>query len=1171
MKRRLSILLLAILLAFTFVSCDEPEPEQELMVNITFKDFTDIVENSSWDSTKNFNNMNAAEVSKFNTDIAAQEEWKRVSNSKVFAVTSTEHDGFILVQNADGNWYSVEDGIETLLSKGSDPWQKQSRFSQFQTIVTGKQWNSTVNFNEMNESAKAKFVEDMKDSNWSMVEGETLFSVKNDDHVGFVIVQKADSTWFSIYDDVWTPLQKNSDPFKKPIVFSDFLDTYKNETWTESPDFNKMQDYEKKVFYEKLDASADWKRPEVEADHFTIQHRTKDLLIGQSTANKRWYKTVNGRSTDLYKPGDLERVGYSWNEFAAVIESRNWSQIQRLAELDSKERETFIAEAEEVGWTVSFGDAILVYNTVNSKCQIRQEFNNNHCYTQAVDKNGKTVGYRLYDGYDYIFDPDVPSFVTEPKADGTLKITGSYSQGKELTVPATIGEKKVTEIGNEAFMGGDYTKVTVETGVTAIGEGAFSDCASLTEIVLPEGLVSIGRGAFSGSGHGTVITIPTSVKTAGFALFFGWDSKSVVRIMEGCDLTNWDNGWNSESNAKLMMNWGSGNAFGWKYIDNGASIAITGFDTTTTQKRLEIPAKIGKHPVTAIDNNAFLDAVNLEEIVIPSSVVKIGINPFAGCTALKSIDLTGNETYTFFQGCVLTNNGTAMIAGVPGFKIPSGGRVTHIASEAWRGIPIDKLIIPKEVKTIDMNLREISENVGILCVEAGSEWVHDDWNADTDGHYQTGDTIIIENWVDENSSIGWKSYKNGAEITGAIPNAEGVVDIPANIGAENLPVIKIKDGAFKGKKSIKTVILPDGLEEIGTYAFSSCNNLKKVFMPNTVKSIGSDAFSFNKQIHFIYAEGFAPNSFGNIFGNEPKMSLGWIPGESEWLGVIENNEVWITGYVFDEDKLYDLEVPAEIAGKPVKGIKDNAFKNENITDPLSSHIKTVRFAEGIEVIGSYAFYGQKNLTDVYLSTTITTGGDECFNNLARSPKPVIWDPGCNAKWGSNVIDWNWTEWFNGYYGSREFLGVPISETEFAIQGYVGYKLMKEQTVYPSITIPSTVEMDGKTYTVTQIGCDSASSPNIGSLLGNDINKNYLKFKSLEIPNTVKKIGEYAISGFNLENPLWLPSSVTEILANGIYNNTPATVLLEGTKSGIKSDVNLWNNITVQENQPKPTI
>ena len=60
----------------------------------------------------------------------------------------------------------------------------------------------------------------------------------------------------------------------------------------------------------------------------------------------------------------------------------------------------------------------------------------------------------------------------------------------------------------------------------------------------------------------------------------------------------------------------------------------------------------------------------------------------------------------------------------------------------------------------------------------------------------------------------------------------------------------IPEWAFAGCNSLQEIILPAGIEEIGTLAFFTLN-LRKVNMPNTVKRIGARAFYHNIRLEAI--------------------------------------------------------------------------------------------------------------------------------------------------------------------------------------------------------------------------------------------------------------------------------------------------------------------------------
>jgi hypothetical protein len=73
----------------------------------------------------------------------------------------------------------------------------------------------------------------------------------------------------------------------------------------------------------------------------------------------------------------------------------------------------------------------------------------------------------------------------------------------EFVVPNTYNGFPVIAIGNEAFRGDEITKVTVEEGITTIGDYAFAEACtpSRSEILLPSSITAIGNYAFKDFGR----------------------------------------------------------------------------------------------------------------------------------------------------------------------------------------------------------------------------------------------------------------------------------------------------------------------------------------------------------------------------------------------------------------------------------------------------------------------------------------------------------------------------------------------------------------------------------------------------------------------------------------------------------------------------------------------
>ena len=78
----------------------------------------------------------------------------------------------------------------------------------------------------------------------------------------------------------------------------------------------------------------------------------------------------------------------------------------------------------------------------------------------------------------------------------------------------------ISYIGNSAFSGcRGLTSVTIPEGVASIGDGAFSDCSGLTSVTILEGVTSIGDFAFRDCSGLTSVTIPEGVTSIGDGAF----------------------------------------------------------------------------------------------------------------------------------------------------------------------------------------------------------------------------------------------------------------------------------------------------------------------------------------------------------------------------------------------------------------------------------------------------------------------------------------------------------------------------------------------------------------------------------------------------------------------------------------------------------------------------
>ena len=108
-------------------------------------------------------------------------------------------------------------------------------------------------------------------------------------------------------------------------------------------------------------------------------------------------------------------------------------------------------------------------------------------------------------------------------------------------------------------------KVELGSGVTSIGNYAFSDCYSLSSITIPDGVTSIGDYAFSNCCSLSSITIPDGVTSIGSSAFENCRSLSSITIPDG---------------VTSIGNYAFRSCYGMRYYDFSACTAIPALSNT---------------------------------------------------------------------------------------------------------------------------------------------------------------------------------------------------------------------------------------------------------------------------------------------------------------------------------------------------------------------------------------------------------------------------------------------------------------------------------------------------------------------------------------------------------------------------------------------------------------
>ena len=97
----------------------------------------------------------------------------------------------------------------------------------------------------------------------------------------------------------------------------------------------------------------------------------------------------------------------------------------------------------------------------------------------------------------------------------------STSPFKDYGIKTVTIEYGITSIGDYVFRGcSGLTELTLPNGVMSIGGNAFEGCSGLTELTLPNSVTSIGGNAFEGCSGLTELILPNSVTSIGESAFY---------------------------------------------------------------------------------------------------------------------------------------------------------------------------------------------------------------------------------------------------------------------------------------------------------------------------------------------------------------------------------------------------------------------------------------------------------------------------------------------------------------------------------------------------------------------------------------------------------------------------------------------------------------------------
>ena len=698
----------------------------------------------------------------------------------------------------------------------------------------------------------------------------------------------------------------------------------------------------------------------------------------------------------------------------------------------------------------------------------------------------------------------------------------------EIEIKSTIVGCIVTGIDRGAFNG--YTKirkVTIPSGITAIGSNAFQGCSNLilvdSKITTP---FSIDDNVFSSKTKATLF-VPTDFKsnynnTTGWKFMDVEDCESMAEFPDGgMNYVGWTK--KNQKYAKLIKGVLSITNIG-PTTSNGYSVIAIGesaFSGISSLENLSIAEGIKRIEANAFKNCRDLGSTSLS---LPSSLEKIGASAFQGCTGLKIVTLPANISTIgdkAFKDC------TNLVEVVSNMSNP-----IEITSTTF---PDDGLILYKPSSWTDQQYKE-----------KGWNFFHDF----TGNKYPVTKSDLTYVCGDADPS----ERKEMILLTNNLTNESDVtVTIPTNVPETDKKVIAIAKNAFLRNTKLKDVNISEGVKNIGSYAFRGCSKLTTITLPSSLTDISDYAFDQCTNITkitskiegsnlFILQEHVFPAIVPTIyipFGSSAayKNKEGWKRFENSFrVGEATHNvKPDNIGYMFydcysEEDGntatltkiqwaegITSITVPTTITVTKnevqtvytVTAVAESIFEG---TDENKAKFSSLVIEEGIKTIGSNAFKNWRGLTSITLPKSLTTIGQSAFQGNNNANFITINIPENVETIGSYA-----------FQGCSNLKTVTLPDKLNSIDEYAFANLSSLE----NLVIPNNVDMIGA-YAFS--GCTKLRIvlPNKLKNIGDYAFEYNKATDKLEIPEGVETIGIYAFNECTNMQELVLSSSLTKI-------------------------------------------
>ena len=555
-------------------------------------------------------------------------------------------------------------------------------------------------------------------------------------------------------------------------------------------------------------------------------------------------------------------------------------------------------------------------------------------------------------------------------------------------VALVVVEGTVDSVGDYAFYGmGNLTSVTLEAGVESIGQWAMACCSDLESVTIPGSVTEMEENIFASC----PLLAAAGPVGSGKEIEYGWTEAIPDHAVQNAD-----------------------NLTGVSFPSTLTEIGEYAFDGCTALAVANLPENletIGNHAfsrtdlarailpdtVTSLGVSAYEDCASLTQVSLSCTLETIGASAFASCIALEQVEIPASVesvgACAFYECDALTEVtflGSAPTIGTDAFCYVTA-TVSYYADSTWTEDVMQQY--GGNLTWVNLGEEEDEEEEEEA---AELEW---SFNAATATLTISGEGRMADYGLASGvTTAPWAAHRSAVKT---LVIGEGVTEIGdyafygfAALNRMILPdsLLNLGNSAFEGCTDLPAVELPDGLASLGDRVFYNTPALRALTVPASVESIGEEALVSGGITRLTFL-GNAPQLGEDALSNGVwDLTISYGAFAEGWADVIAAN-------AYDAIQWFDYGAASgnvaagrltnrinwTLDGRGVLTITGRGAIPDVAAAVTASpwveyrnEIVKVVIGEGITSIGDYAFYLSENLSEIQLPGTLTTIGAGAF-------------------------------------------------------------------------------------------------------------------------------------------------------------------------------------------------